>query len=280
MQQRTAARPDERALPYTAAASLRSACEDIVQGMRRWEFWLTLAWVDTLARYRRTLLGPFWTTLNSTFFVVILAFVYSLLWRIELATFLPFVAAGYFVWMFFSTCINESCGIFHAHAETLKTVPLQPITLLFRVLARNAINFLHSLVVFAGIVLIFDRSFKVLPVALLGLGILALFCLGCGMMLALLCSRFRDFEQIVTNLLTVLFFVTPILWQPRSLPAGTEFLADANVVFHLVSIVREPMLGEMPAGVSYLVAAMAALAALTLGILTFARFRRSLAYWL
>ncbi len=259
---------------------LRSACEEILNGIRNWEFWLTLAWVDTLARYRRTLLGPFWTTLNSTLFVVILAFVYSLLWRVELKTFLPFVAAGYFAWTFFSTCINESCSIFHAHAETLKTVPIRPITLLLRVLARNTINFVHSMIVFVGIVLIFDQSLKVLPLAFPGLVVLGAFCLGCGIMLAILCSRFRDFEQIVSNLLTVLFFVTPILWQPRLLPAGSEFLANGNVVFHLISIVREPMLGKVPALVSYLIAAAAASGALALGLVCYARYRRRLAYWL
>jgi lipopolysaccharide transport system permease protein len=280
MQERTPLHLVERNLANPARTSLRSTSREIVSSIRSWEFWLTLAWVDTLARYRRTLLGPFWTTLNSTLFVVILASVYSLLWRIELQDFLPFVAAGYFAWSFFATCINESCGIFHAHAETLKTVPIAPMTLLLRVLARNTINFLHSIVVFAGIILIYDRSFKALPLAFAGLAVVGVFCLGCGMVLALLCSRFRDFEQIVNNLLLVLFFVTPILWQPRLLPPGREFLASANVVLHLISVVREPMLGQIPAPATYLVAAAAAAAALCLGIACYARYRRRLAYWL
>lgn len=263
-----------------ASIPLSEACAEVLKSVQRWEFWLTLAWADTLSRYRRTVLGPFWTTLNSTLFVVILAFVYSLLWRIELRTFLPFVAAGYFAWTFFSACVNESCGIFHAHAETLKTVPVPPATLLLRVAARNTINFLHNMVVFAGIALIFQQRLWLLPAALLGLAILALFCLGIGLSLAFLCSRFRDFEQIVSNLLTVLFFITPILWQRRLLPAGSEFLADANIVFHLISVVRDPMLGQLPSAMSYAIALLAAAGAVSLGLVCYARFRRRLAYWL
>ncbi len=277
-------RPDAKLLdppPRNAGQmSLRSAVGEIANGISGWEFWLTLAWVDTLARYRRTLLGPFWTTLNSTIFIVILAFVYSLLWRTEIKTFLPFVAAGYFTWVFFSTCLNESCSIFHTHGETLKTVPIQPITLLLRLLARNVINVLHNVIVFIGLALIFGLSFWSLPLSLVGIVILGAFCLGCGMILAILCSRFRDFEQIIGNLLTVLFFVTPILWQPRLLPAGSQFLADANIAYHLISIVREPMLGQMPAPLSYVTATLAAAAALVLGVLCYARYRRRLAYWL
>jgi lipopolysaccharide transport system permease protein len=146
--------------------------------------------------------------------------------------------------------------------------------------ARNTINFFHNIVVFAGIALIFDQGIWLLPAALPGLAILALFCFGTGLALAFLCARYRDFEQIVSNLLTVLFFITPILWQPRLLPAGTEFLAEGNMVFHLVSIVREPMLGQVPSPTSYAVAVLAAGSALLLGLLCYARFRRRLAYWL
>lgn len=279
MQERT---PNARTGQPRNAASIpfRAACAEVVKSVQRWEFWFTLAWADTLSRYRRTLLGPFWTTLNSTLFVVILAFVYSLLWRIELKTFLPYVAAGYFTWTFFSACVNESCGIFHAHAETLKTVPIPPATLLLRVVARNTINYLHNIVVFAGIALVFGQELRLLPAALPGLAILALFCFGIGLTLAFLCSRFRDFEQIVSNLLTVLFFITPILWQPRLLPAGTEFLANANLVFHLISVVRDPMLGQLPSLTSYAVALLGAAGAVSLGLVCYARFRRRLAYWL
>jgi ABC-type polysaccharide/polyol phosphate export permease len=280
MQERTDAKLLARPSRNAGQMSLRSACNEIANGIRGWEFWLTLAWVDTLARYRRTLLGPFWTTLNSTIFVVILAFVYALLWRVELKTFLPFVAAGYFTWIFFSTCLNESCSLFHTYAETLKTAPIPPISLLLRLLARNLINFLHNLIVFIGLALIFGLSFRYFPLSLVGIAILGAFCLGCGMVLAILCSRYRDFEQIISNLLTVLFFVTPILWQPRLLPAGSALLADANIVFHLISIVRQPMLGQMPAPHSYVIATVAAAAALALGVLCYARYRRRLAYWL
>jgi ABC-type polysaccharide/polyol phosphate export permease len=280
MQERTSNDRASRRRCNSPSISFSAACAEVLKSVKCWEFWLTLAWADTLSRYRRTLLGPFWTTLNSTLFVVILAFVYSLLWRIELRTFLPFVAAGYFTWTFFSACVNESCGIFHAHAETLKTVPIPPATLLLRVVARNSVNFFHNLVVFAGIALIFAQPLWLLPIALAGLVILALFCLGIGLTLAFLCSRFRDFEPIVSNLLIALFFVTPILWQPRLLPAGSEFLAEANVIFHLVSVVRDPMLDRMPSLTSYAVAATAATGAILLGLTCYARFRRRLAYWL
>lgn len=280
MQERTPSQRDASRAHNAVQIPLQEACAEIARGVHRWELWLTLAWADTLARYRRTLLGPFWTTLNSTLFVALLAFVYALLWRIELASFLPFVAAGYFVWALFSTSINESCGIFHAHAETLKSVPVPPVAMLLRVLARNLLVFLHGMIVFAGIVLLFGGTFALLPLALPGLAILILFCLGAGLTLAFLCTRFRDFEPIVANLLTVLFFVTPILWQPRLLPAGSEYLAEANVVFHLVSVVREPLLGEVPAPRSYAISALAAAAALLLGVHAYARCRRRLAYWL
>jgi ABC-type polysaccharide/polyol phosphate export permease len=254
--------------------------QEIWRGIRNWEFWTTLAWVDIKGRYRRTMLGPFWSALNSLIFVTILATVYSVLWKTELKNFLPFVAAGYFVWNFFAVCIGESCSIFHAHGETLKTMPVPPMALLVRVLARNFIVFLHNLLIFFGIALILGLPVWGILLALPGVVIVGLTCMGFGTALAFLCSRFRDFEQIIQSVLQVVFFVSPILWQEKSLPENAKWLADYNLVYHLLRVARDPLLGIVPPLSSVLIAVATMMAALTLGAVVYHNFRRRLTYWL
>jgi len=264
----------------TTAGGGNAALNDMLRGVTNWDFWLTLAWVDIKGRYRRTLLGPFWSVLNSLLFVLVLASVYSLLWRIDLATFLPFLTAGYFTWTFFAACIAESASCLYAAGETLKTMPVSPMALLMRVIARNLMVFAHNLAIFICIALVFGVPLHMVLLVIPGILILALTCLGVGTAIAFLCSRFRDFEQIVQSVLQILFFVSPILWQSRLLPAGSAALADYNPVFHLLRIVRDPLLGSAPPLGSYLAALLIMILSLLIGSAAYLKFRDQLAYWL
>jgi ABC-type polysaccharide/polyol phosphate export permease len=266
-----------RARGHVAASG---AVADFLSGLARVDYWATLAWFDIRGRYRRTVLGPFWSVLNSVIFISLLASVYALLWKVSLAQFLPYVAAGYFAWTFFAASVNECCSLFHHHAETLKTTPLVPTALLMRVIARNAIVFAHNLLVFVGIALVFGVPLGLAWLVVPGLLIMALTVLGVGTVCALLCSRYRDLEQIVQSTMQALFFVTPILWQERLLPAHASWLADWNPVLALLRLVRDPLLGIAPAAGAYYVALLVMTLALGLGAVTYAACRQRLAFWL
>lgn len=254
--------------------------QEYFAGVKNWRFWSLLAWFDIRGRYRRTLLGPFWSVLNSITFIVILASVYSLLWKVELAKFLPFVAAGYFTWMLFASCIGESCQAFPANGETLKNMPIAPSALLARVVARNLIVFAHNYLVFIGIALIFGVPLTGIFAAIPGVLIVAATSLGIGTVLAFLVARYRDFEQIIQSLLQVVFFISPILWQEKLLPPEARGLADLNPVFHLLRLVRNPLLGEVPEFSAYLVGLVIMGVALAFGLYCYVACRRRLVYWL
>jgi ABC-type polysaccharide/polyol phosphate export permease len=253
---------------------------EVLASLRNWRFWITLAWTDIRGRYRRTLLGPFWTALNSSLFIVILALVYSRLWNVQLTEFLPYLAAGFFVWGFFTSNTGESCQAMHGNGEALRSTIVTPISMLFRVIARNFIVFLHNLVVLIAVLLFFGRPVgPTMLLALPGLLLLSIFCLGLGTFLSILCARFRDVEQMVGTTLMILFFITPILWRPELLSADSRYLADWNPIFHLISVARDPLLNLPPNPFSLMVAAGLAAFALLCGLAAYAKFRGRLAYW-
>jgi ABC-type polysaccharide/polyol phosphate export permease len=255
--------------------------DEITISLLNWQFWTTLAWTDIRGRYRRTLLGPFWTALNSFVFITVLAVVYGKLWNTPLPEFLPYVASGFFVWAFFTSCVSESCQALYVNGEALKSTIVTPMSMMFRVIARNFIVFLHNFVILLIILLFFGRpiSFTILLV-FPGLLVLALFCVGAGTGLAFMCARFRDVEQMVASSLMILFFITPILWRPELLPAGSRYLADYNLIFHLISLARDPLLDKVPSLLSLGVSLGATAVAVIFGLWCYSRFRGRLAYWL
>ena len=65
--------------------------------------------------------------------------------------------------------------------------------------------------------------------------------------IGIVCSRFRDLGQIVANLLQIAFYVTPIIWMPSALSKRSDLLIlEPNPVYHLMEIVRAPILGNLP----------------------------------
>ena len=102
----TLPRPDlarPAALPlYVSDASQprrrAAALEDVATGLRRWRLPAALARLDIRNRYRGSVLGPFWLTLSTAVMVVGLGLLYSSLFKMELAGYLPFIAVSLIVW--------------------------------------------------------------------------------------------------------------------------------------------------------------------------------------
>ena len=117
-----------------------------------------LGWTDIRLRYRRSVIGPFWITLSMGTFILLLGVIYARLFNMDIKTYLPFLTAGYLVWGFISAGANEGCNAFHEGGQILKQIRLPYSLHIFRVLWRNFIVFLHTLVVFPLVCIYFGRS--------------------------------------------------------------------------------------------------------------------------
>ncbi len=268
----------------TATAARDPLWADLRDGFSRYHLWFNLGWNDIRSRYRRTVIGPFWTVLSTATMVGALGFVNAVLWHIAISTYLPFFCAGYISWLLFVAIVNES-GLSIISAEaTIKAIRIPYSVFVFRVLTRNLIVFGHNLLVFVLVALIFrvklSASMLLLPV---GLVLAILNYAWIGLLLGVICARFRDVIQLVANILTVLFFVTPIFWQPSQLdaaPLARLLLSDANFVHHLVDIIRAPLLGQAPERLSFYYLVAAIIIGFTLDWILLRRFYNRIAYWL
>jgi ABC-type polysaccharide/polyol phosphate export permease len=148
-----------------------------------------------------------------------------------------------------------------------------------KVLAKHVIMFLHNCLIVAGVLLFFPPpTWSALPLLLPGLAAL-LFCLfWSGMALAILCVRFRDIAQIVSSVIQLLFFLTPIMW-PVDMLGDRRELADFNILYHLIQIVRAPLLGESGALLSWIAVCGTGLVGGALAFGLFVRFRGRISYW-
>ena len=257
---------------------------DVRDGLQRNRLWLTLGWNDIRSRYRRTMLGPFWTVLSTATLVGALGFVNAVLWNISISTYLPYFCAGYISWLLFQTIIIEGCSSIIASEAIVKVVRVPYSVFIFRVLTRNIIVFGHNLTIFILVALIFGVTVSANTLMLpIGLALAVINYAWVGLLLAVVCARFRDVIQLVTNITTILFFVTPVFWQPAQLdaaPLARYLLADANFAYHIVDVIRAPLLGQMPEMLSLIYLGTSAVLGFVLTSLLLRPFYNRIAYWL
>jgi ABC-type polysaccharide/polyol phosphate export permease len=262
------------------AGPLRGAAGDVLAVLGAWRIWARFAWHDTVARYRRSWLGPFWIVLSAALFIAGLAVVYGRLFQLPDADYVPFVAIGVLCWSTLATTAIEGVSAFVESEVYIRQVRASLFVYVFRVICRNGIVFLHQLVVVLLVLAAFGTlSAATVPLAALGLLLFFLQSVWAVPLLAIAGTRFRDLLPMLTNALQLLFLVTPVIWMP-SLLGDARWIADWNPLHSVIEVVREPLLGRPPATWHYAaVLAITALGGLAAGV-SYARFRRRIVYWL
>lgn len=252
---------------------------DLLAAIAAYDLWSFLAWQDIKIKYRRSKIGPFWITTSMAVFCVALGVVYSQLFKTEISELLPYLAIGMVVWSFVASCVGEMPNLFVDNASYIKDMRINPLTILLRVITRNAIIFGHNLLIVLGIYLYFGiwpgwTGLLALPGFLLVILNLAVI----GIPLSIVGARFRDLAQITQSILQVVFFITPIFWFPRLLAEGSWIIA-ANPVAYFIDLVRSPLLGHAPEPVSWGVSLLTLLAASILAAWVYRNNSARIAFW-
>jgi ABC-type polysaccharide/polyol phosphate export permease len=254
---------------------------DVARGLTAVSMWSRLGWRDARLRYRRTVIGPFWTTLSLGLFIVMLGIIWSHLWKQDPKTYIPFVSSGMIAWAMLSTITVEGTSVFVAAQTLIRELPTSYTMLACALVWRNLIAFGHNFIIYVGVCLYagVQMSWSMLLIV----PALALMCLNgiwIALVLGLACVRFRDIQQLVSTILQVALFVTPIFWSPDQLSGGLATFEQYNILFHYVAIVRDPLLGQAPALGSWLMVLLATVVGWGVMLLLYSRFRRRIPYWL
>ena len=261
------------------AGQAARALADLARGARLWHLWTRLGAQDVRARYRRSVLGPFWITLSMGLLVVVLGGLYGRLFRVGVPDYLPYVAIGLVVWGLVSGLVTDGCNVFFGARRIIHDVGLPLSVLAYRMVWRNLLVFLHHAIVLVPVGL----TFSAWPgwTGLLALPGLAAVCLN-GVWVALFAgtvgARFRDVPPIVDSVMRIAWLGTPVIWMPALVPERGLFVR-LNPFHHVLEVVRAPLLGTPPAAESWLVVGLVTVAGWAATLFLFARCRRRIAYW-
>lgn len=258
----------------------RGAWADWWEGTRRIDIWWTLSWFDIVLRYRRSMLGPLWLTLSMGAMIGGMGPLYATLFNTELSKFFPHLALGIIFWNFFAATVTDACQNFINSAHYLRQGYFPVSMFVWRALSRNVIQLGHQIVIYipvalwAGVTLSLD-ALLVLPAFLLGL----VNAHAVGLALAMVCTRYRDVTQIVTSVMQMLMFLTPVFWMPETLPERVQYVLW-NPLAQMLDLLRTPLMGGTASADSWLGILAWTVVNLLVCAWLFRKYRRRVVYWL
>ncbi len=221
-------------------------------------------------RYKESALGFFWSLFTPILNMAVYTLVFSLVLKIGLPHYPVFLLAGIFPWQFFQTSIATGCVSIVHNGNLVKKVyfPLEILPL--SIVLANFVNFLLSLLVYFGLVLVsgvgIHLSILALPLILL---VQMALTTGLTLLVAVYTVYFRDIEHFLGVLLFALFYGTPIIFtlsQIGQYARQYAFLFELNPLTPIITAYQDVLyFGRFPDWGAFGLTALVAIAVLVLG---------------
>ena len=240
---------------------------------------------DLKARYRGSVLGFFWSFINPLTLLLIYSFVFTVVIRrkagSDLEPFALFMFCGILPWTWFSSSLLESSNVLIAGGNLIRKVLFPAEVLPIVTVLAGLAHFLLGLPILALAFAYYGRPIfppDVIWLPLIVVVQLAL-TLGLALMLSALTVHFRDLRDILSNLLTLWFFATPIVYSITDAPEAVRPLLYLNPFTHLAVAYQEVLFrpGPFTEWPRLLLLAAASLLVLVAGYTVFDRLRDTLA---
>ena len=206
------------------------------------------------ARYRGSVLGFFWSFINPLLLLSIYSFVFAVVLpdthSKAVEPYALFLFCGILPWTWFSASLAESAGSLIAGGNLIKKVLFPAEVLPLVSVLANMLHFFLGLPILAAF-LIYYRHWPD-PLDLLWFPVTVLVQLvltaAFALVLSALTVHFRDLRDILSNVLTLWFFATPIIYWITEAPGLGKRVLDFNPMTHLIVSYQEILFFSGPMG--------------------------------
>lgn len=236
---------------------------------------------DVLLRYRQTFVGVAWVVLQPLATAGIFSIVFGRVAALpsDGVPYFLFSFASMLVWGLFGNVITRGGGSLVASQQLISKVFFPRLLIPVGAVMAALVDFVVSLALFVVLLVRYDVS-PGLPALLFPAWFACTLLLGGG--LALACSavmvKFRDVGYVITFLLQILLFATPVAYSLNAVPDHYRWAFEANPVTWLMEVSRWSMLGlSQPPTWQILALVLTSLGTFAAGLLWFQRLERGFA---
>lgn len=229
----------------------RATLRDVLQSVALWHIWTRLGLQDVRLKFRRSAIGAAWIFVNLAVMVLSIGFIYANLLGQNPREFIPYLTIGMILWGYLTNSITDGGNAF-IHAEGyIKQISLPIYVYIFRSFVSISLTTLITMCAFVIIAVVYQLPVR--PATLLAIpGLLMVMTTSLLLItiFAHLNARFRDVAHLATVGMQVLFYVTPVIFPAALLQHRRDLslVVELNPLYHLLEVVRQPLLHGVAAG--------------------------------
>lgn len=238
-----------------------------------------LAWSDMRHRYVRSLLGPFWMSLQMAIVVAVLGSVIGQMSNADMMARLPMLALSMTAWTFLNSVVLDATTALQNSASLIRDRALPPVIFLLQCTFRQGLFALHNACVPLLLwLLLTPHELSGALAALPGLSLFVIFTFGLSLVLGALATRYRDLKPVIESTLMLAFLASPVIWSADMINHRSTVMR-LNPLTHLFAVWREPLAGGQVDATSIIYVLVALALLLCASVLTVVRLRKA-AFWI
>lgn len=260
------------AIWYRSKKGRRSYVINAVIAVQKYRFLIRqLVARDFKTKYKRSVLGMFWSFLNPLLTMLVQYFVFSTIFRSDIPNFAAYLIIGTVMFNFFSEACGMTLTSILGNAGLITKVYMPKYIYPLTRTMSSAVNLLISMLPLLIVCMVTGVHFQKSAVLALYFFIcLIIFSLGLGMLLTTSMVFFRDTQFLWGVLNMIWMYATPIFYPETILPDNFKIILQVNPLYHFLKNVRICILdGISPEPIVYIQCMLIALAVLAVGAIVF-----------
>ena len=226
---------------------------------------------DFVSRYRKSVLGVFWSLLNPLLTMLVMTLVFSYMFRMQIENFPVYLLSGQIIFGFFNESTTQAMSSVIVNEGIIKKIYVPKYIFPLARVISSLVNLLFSTIAFMLVFIVTGASFNwtmlLLPIPIIYTFV---FSLGVAMLMSSMAVFFRDLTYLYGVLMTLLTYLTPLFYPVSILPEQMLPFMGFNPLYHFVDYTRSIALyGVIPDLWSNMVCIGFAMAALCSGVYVF-----------
>ena len=187
-------------------------------------------------KYKNSFLGVLWSFLNPLLQIVVYAIVFGMILKNPKPNYSIFLCCALIPWTFFATAISRSAFTMVENGNIIKKVYFPREILPISIVTSEAVNFLISSVIIVGFVIFgglgITKYIVFYPIILIAQYLLLI---GIGLIVSSISIYVRDLQHLITILLQLLFYATPIVYSSDVIPENYRWILNINPMTYVIN---------------------------------------------
>jgi ABC-2 type transport system permease protein len=198
---------------------------------------------DLTVRYKRSVLGIWWSLLNPIVTSAILYYVFNTVFKAKMASgtsFAPYLLSGMLISTFFNQGLTMAADAVAGGAGVLTKVYVPPPIFALSATISSAVNFFMGLIPLTFVVYISGQTLRVRTPAVIIVALcMILLTTGLGLLISVVYIRFDDSRSLVQLGLLMLTYMTPIFYPISVLGPHTRDVIVLNPLTSFLNVFRD-----------------------------------------